>query len=421
MTDPLVGTLIERAKWYRDGCEGLEDVEGYFASGDCARDAASDLETALSEIRVLENVIAKLRQSPAATGGAAPPPVSPASVPACSGCQRGLPVVLVDEDGTFMDVSGRPGTPSHAVSDAWWPCTRYELKAGGAAGRSPSDPQELNESRGGVGDPRQATGAGRRREHRSDGMRPGGDNVQDVLPAEPCRVRATEAAVQSADRTRREDGKPVDGRPAGSTPADSLPSSIVDEAVAAISASIKELREYPNTARTVEDGDHFSITFHEGQRPHGDGPSAQRTSANAQASGVAQSEPEHQARNLEVADVASAAGEPGSTPGDSLPSSAAVPPPAPALPLDVPEMLRAFRVDVDVAASRMPWAPDWPFDRLACEAADEIERLRRTLAGVETLIAKWRRTARLNYGGICPWSDQLEAALAGARDPEAPQ
>lgn len=53
--------LAERAKWYRDGCEGLEDRDGYYASGDCARDAASDLETALSEIRVLERVIALMR------------------------------------------------------------------------------------------------------------------------------------------------------------------------------------------------------------------------------------------------------------------------------------------------------------------------------------------------------------------------
>jgi hypothetical protein len=59
----VLKTLAERAAWYRDGCEGLEDVAEYYASGDCARDAASDLETALSEIRVLENVIARLRSS----------------------------------------------------------------------------------------------------------------------------------------------------------------------------------------------------------------------------------------------------------------------------------------------------------------------------------------------------------------------
>lgn len=57
----VMDTLKERMEWYRDGCEGLEDREGYYASGDCARDAARDLETALSEIRVLESVIAKMR------------------------------------------------------------------------------------------------------------------------------------------------------------------------------------------------------------------------------------------------------------------------------------------------------------------------------------------------------------------------
>lgn len=64
MTDgSLVNLLAARAAWYRDGCEGLEDREEYFASGDCARDAASDLETALSEIRVLEAVIVKSRET----------------------------------------------------------------------------------------------------------------------------------------------------------------------------------------------------------------------------------------------------------------------------------------------------------------------------------------------------------------------
>jgi hypothetical protein len=57
----VLATLTERARWYRDGCDGLEDIAGYFASGDCARDAARDLESALSEIRVLELVIVKFR------------------------------------------------------------------------------------------------------------------------------------------------------------------------------------------------------------------------------------------------------------------------------------------------------------------------------------------------------------------------
>ena len=49
----IVQLLTERAHWYRDGCDGLEDVAGYYASDDCARDAANDLETALLTIRRL--------------------------------------------------------------------------------------------------------------------------------------------------------------------------------------------------------------------------------------------------------------------------------------------------------------------------------------------------------------------------------
>jgi hypothetical protein len=57
----VLQTLTERAQWYREGCPFLEDREGYYASGDCARDAASDLEAALSEIRVLERVLVLMR------------------------------------------------------------------------------------------------------------------------------------------------------------------------------------------------------------------------------------------------------------------------------------------------------------------------------------------------------------------------
>jgi hypothetical protein len=60
--DEIVRRLIDRAKWYRDGCEGLEDRNRYYTSGDCASDAASDLEDALSEIRVLEGVIRRFRE-----------------------------------------------------------------------------------------------------------------------------------------------------------------------------------------------------------------------------------------------------------------------------------------------------------------------------------------------------------------------
>jgi hypothetical protein len=36
------------------------------------------------------------------------------------------------------------------------------------------------------------------------------------------------------------------------------------------------------------------------------------------------------------------------------------------------EWIRLFRLDVAVAGSRMPWATDWPLDRLMVEAADRI-------------------------------------------------
>lgn len=55
--EQIYRTLLERACWYRDGCDGLEDTVAYFASGDCARDAARDLETALAEIRMYRQVL----------------------------------------------------------------------------------------------------------------------------------------------------------------------------------------------------------------------------------------------------------------------------------------------------------------------------------------------------------------------------
>ena len=39
--------LRERAKWYRAGCDGLEDREGYWQSGDVLRDVGDDLDAAL--------------------------------------------------------------------------------------------------------------------------------------------------------------------------------------------------------------------------------------------------------------------------------------------------------------------------------------------------------------------------------------
>lgn len=52
-------------------------------------------------------------------------PAIGAKPPACKACERGVPVVMVDDHGVYTHVSQRPGTPSHAVDDAWWPCPRW--------------------------------------------------------------------------------------------------------------------------------------------------------------------------------------------------------------------------------------------------------------------------------------------------------
>lgn len=48
--DPKAGLslLRERAAWYLGGCEGIDDREGYYLSGDCARDAGTDLMKAIA-------------------------------------------------------------------------------------------------------------------------------------------------------------------------------------------------------------------------------------------------------------------------------------------------------------------------------------------------------------------------------------
>jgi hypothetical protein len=40
--------LLDRAQWYRDGCDGLEDLDAYLRDG-LAADAADDLEKVLAE------------------------------------------------------------------------------------------------------------------------------------------------------------------------------------------------------------------------------------------------------------------------------------------------------------------------------------------------------------------------------------
>ena len=43
----------------------------------------------------------------------------------CKGCDDGLIVMMLDEDGTRTDISKRPGVPSHAVDEYWWPCAKW--------------------------------------------------------------------------------------------------------------------------------------------------------------------------------------------------------------------------------------------------------------------------------------------------------
>jgi hypothetical protein len=61
---PALKTLRERARWYRDGCPHLEDVEGYFTSHDIATDAAIDLEYAAETIARLARALSRARGEP---------------------------------------------------------------------------------------------------------------------------------------------------------------------------------------------------------------------------------------------------------------------------------------------------------------------------------------------------------------------
>jgi hypothetical protein len=68
---------------------------------------------------------------------------------------------------------------------------------------------------------------------------------------------------------------------------------------------------------------------------------------------------------------------------------------SPASPVEIAEMLRRFRLSVDVAGSRMPWATDWPLDRLACEAADLIEAQQATIQQLREALAVMDRRFRI--------------------------
>ena len=51
---PTVALLRARAEWYRAGCDGLEDREGYWTSGDLLREVAGDLDAALARLAQVE-------------------------------------------------------------------------------------------------------------------------------------------------------------------------------------------------------------------------------------------------------------------------------------------------------------------------------------------------------------------------------
>ncbi len=156
-----------------------------------------------------------MRSGPVRTSpGDATQPLPDTSIPCL--CDRFEAPELVGESAPLPasqqylnEVADRIIEMNGACSHPWLVAVAKELK-------------RLCESRSPDGDGRQVVGAGR-------ALHGSGGNIkaQDVLPAEPCRVRATEAGVQSADRTPSEDGKPTNGRPAGSEPADSrsLPAS----------------------------------------------------------------------------------------------------------------------------------------------------------------------------------------------------
>lgn len=91
------------------------------------------------DTEVLVCQLAALLRAPETEAERAAPARGVAPLLKCPGCDRGLPVLMLDDDGVRTDVSGRPGTPSHAVSDAWWPCPRWQL-----AGTAPAAPMELD-------------------------------------------------------------------------------------------------------------------------------------------------------------------------------------------------------------------------------------------------------------------------------------
>ncbi len=69
-SNEMIGLLAERAKWYREGCPHLEDRDGYYPSGDLARDAADDLGAAIEALQSLTEAHAALERGHEILSGA---------------------------------------------------------------------------------------------------------------------------------------------------------------------------------------------------------------------------------------------------------------------------------------------------------------------------------------------------------------
>jgi hypothetical protein len=68
------------------------------------------------------------------------------------------------------------------------------------------------------------------------------------------------------------------------------------------------------------------------------------------------------------------------------------------------EWLRKHRIPTEVAGSRMPWAPNWPLDRLSVAVADALAAALARVAALETALAEARaETQRLReaHVGLC--------------------
>lgn len=97
---------------------------------------ADEIDGSRSDAKILcLRLVDVVRQEAALPpGGAARPAIR------CKGCDNGLPTMMLDADGTLTHFSKRPGVPSHAVDDAWWPCANWQAVEPGGAARPQEEP-----------------------------------------------------------------------------------------------------------------------------------------------------------------------------------------------------------------------------------------------------------------------------------------